>query len=59
MVRIIAGVPLVASPIRLDGEGAAAELAPPSLGEHTNELLARLGLSSAQAERLRRDGVVD
>jgi len=35
-------VPLVASPIVIDGARAAAERAPPLLGEHTREVLARL-----------------
>ncbi|WP_265563522.1 CaiB/BaiF CoA transferase family protein [Sphingomicrobium arenosum] len=34
-------VPMVGSPIRLDGARADARLAPPALGEHTDEVLAR------------------
>jgi len=53
MVRSIAGVPVVGSPVRLDGERADAELPPPALGEHTVEVLAALGLDSPEVERLR------
>ena len=35
MVRTIAGMPLVGSPVRLDGERADSDLPPPALGEHT------------------------
>ena len=34
-------VPMVGSPVRLDGERADAPLSPPALGEHTDEVLAR------------------
>jgi crotonobetainyl-CoA:carnitine CoA-transferase CaiB-like acyl-CoA transferase len=53
MVRSIAGVPQVGSPVRLDGERADSDLPPPALGEHTADLLAGLGLGSAEVERLR------
>ena len=39
MVRTIAGIPLVGSPVRLDGERADSDLPPPTLGEHTREIL--------------------
>jgi len=58
MVRAIAGVPLVGSPVRLDGKRADSELPPPALGEHTQEVLARLGVSGDDAELLRTGGVV-
>ena len=58
MVRSIAGVPLVGSPVRLDGERADSELPPPTLGEHTGEVLRSLGLPSDDAARLRAAGVV-
>ena len=58
MVRTIAGVPLMGSPLRLDGERADSELPPPSLGQHTAEVLANLGVSSGDYERLRSAGVV-
>ena len=58
MVRTIAGVPLMGSPLRLDGERADSELPPPSLGQHTAEVLANLGVSSGDYERLKSAGVV-
>jgi len=58
MVRNIAGVPQVGSPVRLDGARAESELPPPGLGEHTADVLAGLGLSSEEAERLRAAKIV-
>ena len=53
MVRAIAGVPQVGSPVRLNGERADADLPPPRLGQHTAGVLADLGMDAADAERLR------
>ena len=53
MVRTIAGIPLVGSPMRLDGERADSDLPPPALGEHTQEVLATLGLEAQDVDRLR------
>ena len=47
MVRTIAGVPLVGSPVRLDGDRADSDLPPPSLGEHTGDVLAQLDSTAA------------
>jgi crotonobetainyl-CoA:carnitine CoA-transferase CaiB-like acyl-CoA transferase len=58
MIRTIAGVPMVGSPVRLDGERADADLPPPALGEHTKEVLHALGLDSEAIERLRAAKVV-
>jgi formyl-CoA transferase len=58
MVRTIAGTPLVGSPVRLDGGQAGSELPPPRLGEHTEEVLAHLGLDRTEIERLKADGVI-
>jgi crotonobetainyl-CoA:carnitine CoA-transferase CaiB-like acyl-CoA transferase len=58
MVRSIAGMPLVGSPVRIDGHRADADLPPPGLGEHTNEVLRSLGLTSEELQRLRAAGVV-
>jgi crotonobetainyl-CoA:carnitine CoA-transferase CaiB-like acyl-CoA transferase len=58
MVRTIAGVPQVGSPVRLDGERLDSDMPPPALGEHTAEVLSDLGISAAEAERLRSAGVV-
>jgi crotonobetainyl-CoA:carnitine CoA-transferase CaiB-like acyl-CoA transferase len=58
MVRTIAGVPVVGSPVRLDGERADSNLPPPRLGEHTHELLAKIGVDRSVADRLRADGII-
>jgi crotonobetainyl-CoA:carnitine CoA-transferase CaiB-like acyl-CoA transferase len=58
MVRTIAGMPLVGSPVRLDGARADSELPPPALGEHTSEVLADLGIEEAESARLREAGVI-
>ena len=58
MVRTIAGTPLVGSPVRIDGERADSDLPPPALGEHTDEVLAELGLPAAELDSLRRSGVI-
>jgi formyl-CoA transferase len=57
MVRAIAGVPLVGSPVRLDGERADSELPPPGLGEHTVEVLSGLGWDAEAIARLKSEGV--
>jgi formyl-CoA transferase len=58
MVRTIAGVPLVGSPVRFDGARADSDLPPPELGEHTNDVLAGLGVAPDEAARLRSNGVI-
>lgn len=58
MVRTIAGVPLVGSPVRFDGARADSDLPPPGLGEHTKEVLASLGVAPDEAEQLRSNGVI-
>lgn len=58
MVRTISGVPLVGSPVRLDGARAESELPPPQLGEHTIEILANLGIAADEAAQLRSKGVI-
>jgi formyl-CoA transferase len=58
MVRTIAGVPLVGSPVRFDGKRADSELPPPGLGEHTKGVLARIGVDAEAADRLRSDGII-
>ena len=58
MVRTIAGIPLVGSPMRLDGERADSDLPPPALGEHTQEVLATLGLEAQDVDRLRAANVI-
>lgn len=58
MVRTIAGIPLVGSPLRLDGERADSDLPPPRLGEHTAEVVAGLGLGPREVARLKTEGVL-
>ncbi|HEY7525360.1 MAG TPA: CoA transferase [Candidatus Limnocylindria bacterium] len=49
---------LAPDPIRLSGKQLPARLPPPTLGQHTDEVLAELGLSREDIARLRGDGVV-
>jgi formyl-CoA transferase len=58
MVRTIAGVPLVGSPVRVDGDRADSDLPPPALGEHTADVLAGLGLDAEAVERLKAANVI-
>ena len=58
MVRTIAGVSMVGSPVRLDGARADSDLPPPALGEHTGEVLAALGVTASEIENLRAADVV-
>jgi formyl-CoA transferase len=58
IVRAMAGMPLVGSPVRMDGERSDSELPPPSLGEHTDEVLASLTIEPDELARLRSEGVV-
>jgi len=52
-------VPMVASPMRFSATPITYEVPPPTLGQHTAEVLAkRLGLSVEDIEQLRRDGIV-
>jgi crotonobetainyl-CoA:carnitine CoA-transferase CaiB-like acyl-CoA transferase len=58
MVRMIAGTPLVGSPVRIEGKRADCDLPPPSLGEHTREILEQLGIDPADYARLEEEGVI-
>jgi formyl-CoA transferase len=58
MVRTLGGVPLVGSPVRIDGQRCDSELPPPALGEHTDEVLREVGVSGDEVERLKANGVV-
>jgi len=48
----IAGFKTVAMPVELDGELPSVRLVPPLLGEHSEEILAELGLDDAAIDRL-------
>jgi formyl-CoA transferase len=58
MLRMLAGTPVVGSPVRLDGERADSDLPPPTLGEHTSEILEKLGIRAAELQRLREKRVI-
>jgi crotonobetainyl-CoA:carnitine CoA-transferase CaiB-like acyl-CoA transferase len=51
-------VPMVASPMRMSGTPVRYQSAPPTLGQHTDEVLRELGVSDAELARLRETGVV-
>jgi crotonobetainyl-CoA:carnitine CoA-transferase CaiB-like acyl-CoA transferase len=52
-------VPMVASPIRLSGTPISHDVAPPTLGEHTREVLTGLlGMDDAEVVALRDKGVI-
>ncbi len=51
--------PMVGNPIRFDGQPLNASSAPPTLGQHTDEVLQQqLGLSAADCEQLRAQGLI-
>jgi formyl-CoA transferase len=58
MVRTVAGIPLVGSPVRIDGARADSDLPPPALGEHTEEVLGALGLGADDVDALKSAGTV-
>ncbi|MEI7465386.1 MAG: CaiB/BaiF CoA-transferase family protein, partial [Burkholderiales bacterium] len=52
-------VPMVASPMRFSATPITYEVPPPTLGQHTTEVLAkRLSMSAEEIEQLKRDGIV-
>jgi crotonobetainyl-CoA:carnitine CoA-transferase CaiB-like acyl-CoA transferase len=51
-------IPQAPDPILIDGERLPLRRAPPRLGEHTNEVLAGIGLDPADIRSLRERGVV-
>ena len=51
-------MPLVASPMRFSGTPIEHKIAPPLLGQHTDEVLRLLGKGDADIAKLRADGIV-
>jgi formyl-CoA transferase len=58
MVRTMAGLSVMGSPVRIDGDRVDSELPPPALGEHTNDVLAEYLQDASEIERLRSAGVI-
>ena len=58
MVRTIAGVPVIGSPVRIDGERADSDLPPPALGAQTAEVLAQLGVHPDEVQRLKSESII-
>ena len=58
MVRTMAGLSVMGSPVRIDGDRADSDLPPPALGEHTNDVLAEYLGDVSEIERLRSAGVI-
>ena len=55
----IGPVPTIANPMRFSGTPIQYKVAPPMLGQHTDEILCKvLGRSEAEVTQLRRDGVI-
>ena len=57
-VATAATISTVASPLRLTDTPPVLRRAPPSMGEHTDEVLAELGMDAAQIAALKQAGVV-
>ena len=45
-------------PIKMSGTPASARLAPPELGQHTNEILTEIGYSDENIKAFRQQGVI-
>lgn len=58
MVRTMAGIPVVGSPVRFDGVRADSDLPPPALGQDTDAVLRDAGLQPPEIERLRSEDVI-
>jgi formyl-CoA transferase len=56
--KTVSNVNTVASPLRLTATPPVLRRAPPTLGQHSDEVLAELGLDAAQVTALRQAGVV-
>ena len=57
MVRTIAGMELVGSPVRIDEQRADSDLRPPALGQHTEEILAGL-VTADELRELRQANII-
>jgi crotonobetainyl-CoA:carnitine CoA-transferase CaiB-like acyl-CoA transferase len=57
-ISTVGGVQLPASPIWIDGQRLPIHRPPPRLGEHTDEILAEVGLTAGEIQRLRAVGVI-
>jgi crotonobetainyl-CoA:carnitine CoA-transferase CaiB-like acyl-CoA transferase len=57
-VSTVGQAQLPASPIRIDGDRLPFRRPPPRLGEHTDEILAEVGLTPSEIGHLRAAGVV-
>jgi crotonobetainyl-CoA:carnitine CoA-transferase CaiB-like acyl-CoA transferase len=51
-------VPTIANPVRFSDTPVRYELAPPTLGQHTNEVLGELGYTASDIDSLREAGVI-
>ena len=49
---------VVRTGVKLDGEAPAVDFPPPTLGQHTDEILASLGYSASEIEQLKQEGAV-
>ena len=53
------GVQVIANPVRLSATPAQYRLPPPTLGQHTEEILReRLGYDDERLDRLRENGII-
>ena len=57
-ISTVRGVQIPASPIRIDGQRLPIRRPPPRLGEHTDEILAEVGITVEEIDRLRAEGIV-
>jgi crotonobetainyl-CoA:carnitine CoA-transferase CaiB-like acyl-CoA transferase len=58
MVRDVDGLTLIASPLKFSDTPAREPTKPPEFGQHTDDVLRRLGYQAADIERLRVDKIV-
>jgi len=55
---VLGSIKVLGTPIKLSATPAHVRTAPPILGQHTDAVLAELGLSAADITRLRADAVI-